>query len=123
MKKTIIFSMLLILSAMSFSQDYLKKSKSQKTAAWLLLGGGIALDVIAAAWAGSDFSSSGPDVLFVVGSASIVGSIPLFIAAARNKRKAKAATGFLKFEKTPVIQQSGFALRSFPALGVKMHMR
>lgn len=51
MKQIIIFTMLLILSATSFSQqsnpsptltkqDYLQKSKHQNTAAWLLLIGG-----------------------------------------------------------------------------------
>lgn len=47
MKKIIIISMLLILSAASFSQpatttDYLQKSKKQKTAAWIMMSGGLA---------------------------------------------------------------------------------
>jgi hypothetical protein len=54
MKKIMLCTMLLFLTASLFSQqtnpqslsrqDYLEKSKKQKTAAWILLGGGLAPD-------------------------------------------------------------------------------
>jgi len=55
MKKIIAFLTLLIIGMSCFSQqtdslqsiktDYLRKSKNQKTAAWVLLGGGIAMTI------------------------------------------------------------------------------
>ena len=57
MKKVMIYFLLLAIPALSFSQsipnnvpavktDYLQKSKKQKTAAWILLGGGALLSSI-----------------------------------------------------------------------------
>ena len=57
-----------------------------------------------------------------LGFLSTLGSIPLFIASGRNKRKANAATTFFKMEKTPVIQQTGFAYQSYPAVSVKIRL-
>lgn len=109
MGKFIICIMLLLMTTSSFCQqtdfnksltqkNYLQKSKKQKTAAWILLGGGLALAVGAPILAvSSDWSKPETpyDVAFFTGCASMLGSIPLFIASGRNKRKAmKASTYF-----------------------------
>ena len=139
MKKIILFPMLLILSAASFSQqittntpvtkaDYLQKSKNQKSTAWVLLGGGSALMITGFLIAGGgngdvSFGAAGTGVIVGgLGFLSTLGSIPLFIASGRNKRKANAATAFFKMEKTPVIQQTGFVSRSYPALSFKINL-
>lgn len=43
MKKIFFAIVLIIIYSTSFSQDYLQKSKNQKTTAWIMLGGGGAL--------------------------------------------------------------------------------
>jgi uncharacterized membrane protein YidH (DUF202 family) len=83
---------------------YLKKSKKQKTAAWVMMGGGLALATIGAGISMSQFefnlfdsqpssSVAASDVLAVTGALIAVGSIPLFIAGAKNKKRAKLLIG------------------------------
>ena len=135
MKKIIVLSILLIVSGASFSQqtttntpltkaDYLQKSIKQKTAAWVLLGGGSALVVTGVLLSNNaSFDNLGTTAtIAIVGGLSMLGSIPLFIASGKNKRKANAATAFFKMEKTPVIQQTGFVYQSYPALSIKFRL-
>jgi len=114
MKKTLCFCLLLLVNIALFSQnitspqssiktDYLKKSKNQKTAAWILLGGGATLTVIGGALALNNFGTGLGNILnprpqkvndgaatvcAVTGVVSMVASIPLFISASQNKHKA-----------------------------------
>jgi hypothetical protein len=135
MKKIIVFALLLTVSASSFSQqtnpstvitkqDYLKKSKTQKVAAWALLGGGVALGVGGVIWATSNIfsTSSGPDILFAAGGASLLGSIPLFIASSRNKHKANAASAYFKMESSPAVYPSASLYRTFPVVALKISL-
>ncbi|GAA4340329.1 hypothetical protein [Flaviaesturariibacter amylovorans] len=78
---------------------HLGKARSQKTAAWILLGGGTLVGVIGL---GNSINMSGGylgpaseeekskqrvgEVMFLVGGAAVLGSVPLFLAGARNKR-------------------------------------
>ncbi len=147
MRKIITLIITLLFSAASFSQqttsiappltktDYLKKGKNQKTAAWLLLGGGatvsligIAVEVNSANNALIDLftlqptitSSSSGGVLLITGGFAMLGSIPLFIASGKNKRKANAATTFFKMETMQVIQQHSLVQHPYPAISVKI---
>jgi hypothetical protein len=132
MKRVVYLLIAIILSAATVAQntdssrvmtkqDYLQKSKSQKTAAWILLGGGVALDIGGGFWAASDFSINGPDVLIVVGTASILASIPFFIASGKNKRKAMKATVFFKMEKGALLSHS-LSYPPFPALHIQINL-
>src|SRR5687767_10121849 len=80
----------------SVKTDYLKISRNQKTAAWLMLGGGIIVgtggmliavnSIFYDPWS-EDMRknySLGTTMMYL-GGASMIGSIPLFIASARNK--------------------------------------
>lgn len=85
-----------------FSYDYyLKKSKSQKTTAWVFLAGGSTLLISGAIVVSTEFwndlgnlfepdppqkHSSAGEVLVITGLAGIVTSVPFFIAAAKNKK-------------------------------------
>ena len=99
MKKIILFATFLILSASSFSQqtnshpsltkqDYLQKSKNQKTTAWVLLGGGAALILVGDLIGNQKESTLGDAGTGVViagaGVLSMLGSIPFFIASGKN---------------------------------------
>jgi len=128
MKKLIVsFSFLFVISA-GYSQettlsrdltrqDYLRKSKNQKTGAWILLGAGAAMISIAAP---GDVSLDIVPVLAVGGGVAIIGSIPLFIAAGKNKRRAKTMTANLNIQQTPVIRYTGLSKRPHPGISVKL---
>ena len=128
MKKIIFFTMLLILSATSFSQqtnpskpvtraDYLLKSKNQKIGAWILLGSGAVIFAIVAP-GNVSFDALGP--LVVVGTLATLGSIPLFIASGRNKRKGMRLS--FKNETTPQIQKSSIVYRYVPSITIKISL-
>ena len=128
MKKLIICTMLLVMSAMSFSQqtdpsqpltreDYLKKSKGQKTAAFILLGTGVAMFAIAAP---GNVSFDALGALVGIGAVATLSSIPLFIASGRNKRKAMSAIASFKIETGPDIQNTSIMSRSYPTLSLKI---
>lgn len=135
MRKFFICIMLVLTTTSSFcqqtdpkhsltQQDYLQKSKKQKTAAWILLGGGVVLAVGAPILAiSSDWSKQGTgyDVAFYAGCASILGSIPLFIAAGRNKRKAMNASAYLEIRRNPVLVNTDPTLHSTPTLSLKLN--
>lgn len=77
---------------------YLKKSKHQKTGAWILLSVGFVVSSIGAltqAYTNGYYESpegpvksNGPVILIACGAGAMLGSIPLFIASKKNKQKA-----------------------------------
>jgi len=128
MKKIMVYFLLLVLPATSFCQqtndsvpvvktDYLAKSKSQKTAAFIFLGIGVTTLSIAAL---GDVNFDALGVLVVVGGVSTIASIPLFIASGKNKRKAMKASAFIKMETVPLLQKQSYIQNSYPALSVNI---
>jgi hypothetical protein len=153
MKIIIPFTLLLLFSISSFCQstpndlptvktDYLKKSKHQKTAAWILLGGGFALTttsiLIATPKATEDLTYglvgflvgepvpennyTAESILLVTGTAAMVGSIPLFIASGKNKKRAMNMTTNIKMEKATIIERQSFVQSSYPAIAFKINL-
>ena len=137
MKKSILYFLLLALPAASFCQktndtipavktDYLLKSKNQKTAAWVLLGGGtalIGLGFLIGDSKNATFDDAGTGVVLGgIGFLSAVGSIPLFIASGKNKRRAMKATTFIKMENTRMIHNQSFVQTSYPAIAFKIKL-
>jgi hypothetical protein len=86
----------------------LQKSKNQKTAAWILLGGGLAMAVTGTIVYNHAYNKAAEEdpigtlfsmgtnvnptdaVVATGGALAAVGSIPLFIASGKNKKKARA---------------------------------
>ena len=135
MKKSILYFLLLALPAASFCQqsndsvpviktDYLVKSKNQKTAAWVLLGGGVALigtGFLVGDGKNSTFDDAAAGAFLAgIGVLSAIGSIPLFIASGKNKRKAMNASAFIKLETVPLPQKQSFVQNSYPAFSVNI---
>ena len=144
MRKTICMALLIVMTGSPFSQqtpfvkdDYLQKSKHQKTAAWILLGRGATLSVVGLAVGldsavdelGSQIATGEDDksfvagaVLFYTGLGSMLG-IPLFVASGRNKRKVMEAALIFKTENSPVIQKIAICSHSYPVLSVKFSLQ
>jgi len=109
MKQLLLFCLSLLLFISSITQytdtsanrratDYLNKSNRQKTTGWILLGGGAALTgiglIIGSVTLWDEVFSGGESkgfdaasILFSAGLISMAGSIPLFIAAGKNRRR------------------------------------
>jgi len=132
-----IYFLLLALPATSFCQmtndsapvvktDYLQKSKNQKTAAWVLLGGGTVLmgtGALIGSGQNASFGDAGTGVVLGgIGFLATIGSIPLFIASGKNKRKANNITGKIKMEGSPSFQNHSLVNKSFPVFSVKMSL-
>lgn len=110
------------------SEQYLKKSKAQKTTAWVLfgvgtaaIGGGIAIS------AGSqDDVSQTLNTVFIGAPLVLLGltldviSIPVFVSAGKNKKRAMEAVTTIKFEDVP--SWSGGAIRqtNVPTLSIQV---
>lgn len=143
MKKYFTATILLLFVFSVFSQDnlknkdyYLQKSKKQKTAAWLLLGGGLTLSTISVFTGYADLSddftgffSTDPEsqnndtaetILLVTGTAAILSSIPLFIASGKNKKRARAISASLKMDDASIVQGYRITRVNYPVFSLKI---
>ena len=135
MKKIIICGVLLAMATVTFSQqikpskpvtraDYLKKSKDQKTGALVLLIGGSAVVVTGILLSNqASFDNLGTTAgIAMAGGLAVLGSIPLFLASGRNKRKGMQINAFFKLENAPVIHGYSMAHTSYPAVSIKIKL-
>jgi len=123
-------------------QDYLIKSKNEKTTAWILAGGGLAMSSVTLAIAASENAESTTNFLttvidlstnsdsntddktsltgifFYIGAACIISSVPLFISASKNKRKAMSIS-FIN-QSLPQLPNNNFVYRAIPSLKLKI---
>jgi len=146
MNKHIIFILLLLLSTNIFSQqttttdpkvktDYLNKRFHQNTAAHLMLWCGLAATITGGVISTNDntepglfgfpvrsdkkYKSAG-DIIAIAGLVSMAGSIPLFIAASKNKRRAMSVS--LKNETTRQLLKENFVTVAVPSISFKISL-
>lgn len=102
---------------------YLKKAKRQKITGIVMLAGGGALFAICASQSVNHLMENTPvyDAGAAIGLASALGSIPVFIAAGRNKKKARAieTSIIIKPELNNLSRYTG-RTNAYPALGLQM---
>jgi hypothetical protein len=143
MKKSIIYVLLLVLPFVTFSQsttpdlpvvktDYLKKSKNQKTAAWIMLCSGATMVVVGSAvWSNAveedgsilaPYTTTKGTGITVAGLITAAGSIPLFIMSSKNRKRGEAGSAFFKMESLPEIPNGLFTGTSFPAFSMKINL-
>jgi len=114
-------------------QDYLDKSKKQKSTALALVvcGGAITLLglLIGTAQVASDpmFPLSDdqdytvPSIMVGVGLTSMVGSVPFFIASSNNKMKAMKATACFKLERAELLSGAALHKQRYPAVSLRIN--
>ena len=100
-------------------QEYLQKSKNQKTFAWILLGAG-AVSIVSVSSGKSSFNSTA--AFAILGGISVISSIPLFIASSRNKRKGMAISVYLNFDRTSSYQFAFKDAPMIPSLKLKINL-
>jgi Ni/Fe-hydrogenase subunit HybB-like protein len=148
MKHILLSFLLVAFSAPSFAQqiepapyilntDYLKKSRHQNTAAWILTGAGT-VGLLGTFMADLNQSVAGglttvfslgtvePEyksltVPYLLSAASIAGGVSLFVAASKNRKRAMAEgpISYLRLERGSVIKSTGFTTQAFPAVAVR----
>ncbi len=131
MKKYITTLVTLLLSLSIFSQEvvknkeyYLTKSKKQNTGAKVMLIGGAVL--VGGGFLIGDRKESTFDdamtggIVGVIGAGLMIGSIPVFLGSAKNKRKAAS----LSFKNVPVqqIKNSSLAYKPMAAVSLKINL-
>lgn len=120
-------------SAVLTKQNYLQKSKSQKTVAWILAGSGVGLMVAGFATVSekdaanylfqvdnSGFNTS--VTLFVIGGITTLSSIPFFIASGKNRRKAIAAKVSIDIKRSYGTESFAVKSSAYPALTLKLSL-
>ncbi|MCS5490392.1 hypothetical protein [Algoriphagus limi] len=106
-------------------QDYLEKSKKQKTTAFILLGGGAAVAGAGVILFSENFcifgctqsevnASNAGGVMFLAGGAAMIASIPVFVSSGKNARKA-AELNF-NYQPMNMPRYTGAIPKSYPAL-------
>ena len=135
MKKMIFYVCLLLIFGKTFSQEttspviskdhYLQKSRNQKTTAWILLGagigmaiGGIVINLDQPIYGGSSKDNDKGLWLSYLGGATALTSIPFFISAHKNKKRAAAVT--INNQHIPFPQQNSLCIQ--PAIALKINL-
>lgn len=116
----------------SLTTEYLIKSNQQnKTAKILLIGGGALFGIggalgVATVWNEVlDPDTDGFDIatgMIVVGHASMATSIPFFVSAGQNRRKAAAASVSFKLEKATIIKSSMAYTGRYPTVVIQIRL-
>lgn len=103
-------------------EDYVKKSKAQKTGAWVTLGAGIGM--VAGGLAiniGSDWIPENENKglwLSYVGGVATLASIPLFISSHKNKKRAASLT--VNHQSILLPKQGGWCFNRQPVVSLKI---
>ena len=105
----------------SVNTDYLKKSKTQKTLGWILMGSGIVSTGVGSIQVNPNYgSNTNRNGLLIVGLAAIGTSIPLFIASVKNRRKATSLS--FQMHQIPQLQQTSIVYYPMPSLRLKISL-
>lgn len=149
MKKIILLTSLLAFTSASFGQqpsaskpaftqtDYLKKSKNQKTAGFILAGAGTGLIIASfiiprgalesggciGPYCSEKYKNDGiKNGFLIAGAVTALASIPLFIVSGKNKKKANSASVFIDMKNVPVVQQTTISMQSYPVMELKISL-
>lgn len=143
MKKIIAFILFLVFNVASFAQlndstyrqtvknEFLKKSRNQRTTGFILLGSGAALimtGVLMVNNSNDDILNPGNWVdagagvgITTIGGLSAIASVPFFIMSANNSKKARQMSAGVKMEKLYRDKIKPSDPQFFPAITARLH--
>ena len=99
--------------------EYLKKSKKQKTTAWVLLGAGSLSLLLASIEVNPDYGESTNRAFLAIGGlVMIVASVPTFTASARNKKRGMSMS--FKNDTVPRLRHNTLSYSSIPSISLKL---
>ena len=99
-------------------EDYLQKSKHQRTTGWIFRGSGAVLFGVGIIWGATTTDDVGPSVLALAGGACIITSVPFFMAAKKNKRRAMEMS--FDWQQSTQLQKNMFVRKAIPSLTLRM---
>lgn len=112
------------------SNNYLEKSRRQKnTATWLLVGGSTVFSIgaiVGLSEIGTIVNSNDKskerlvNTLMIIGVVGAVSSIPLYIAAGNNKKKARSVSISLKPESRSLMRRNDISRVAYPAISINI---
>lgn len=110
------------------SEQYLKKSRSQQTTAWVLFGIGTSAIVggVAVSAGGQDELTKSLNTVFIGAPLMLLGltldiiSIPVFVAADKNKKRSMEAVTTIKFEEVPSWSGGAVKQSNVPTMAIKV---
>ena len=136
MKKIFLSACILFMTCSCFSQSvektgYLQKSKNQKTIAWVLLGTGFAINIIAVATLPKNYDFLSPTAsqakqlntsywLLGIGSVTMLSSIPFTISGHANKKKAAGIS--INTQQLKQLKNGSTYSVNYPALTLKIKL-
>ena len=125
--------------------DYMKKSKDEKNTAWILAGSGMVMTTVTSIIVANADEESTENFLqtvinlvtnndtddpgdktsltgyfFFIGAGCMIASVPLFISASKNKRKAMSMS-FIN-QPLPQLQNNNLVYRAIPSLKLKISL-
>lgn len=68
-------------------------------------------------------TSAAGEIFFFSGLAAMAGSIPFFMAASTNKRKANTISALFKLEQQPSVSRGVVIRTPYPAIAVKISLK
>lgn len=135
-KATVIITVNMLTSLFCFSQssqksNYIQKSKNQKTAAWVLLGTGAAIDIVGVIVYPKNLGILGntqselsrertASILLIAGSATMLSSIPFFISGHINKKKALQVA--VNTQQLQQLKKGNLYTFNYPALTLRLKL-
>lgn len=136
MKKVIILLILVALASTPFAQQpenkqaqtqagYLKKSRTQKTFAWISTGIGVLFiagtsTIKNTPFFGAEEFDKAWTPGYYIGGALIATGALLFIASSKNKKRAGENSAFLKMERAAILNEGIVLKKPYPAVGVRI---
>ena len=104
-------------------EDYMKKSKNQKTVGWALLGGGVAMITIGGLILFSEgifTENEAATILPLAGTGAALCSIPFFISAGSSKRK--AASLLIENQSGSFMPQNPKIIKAHPTITLRIRI-
>ena len=102
-------------------KQYERKAATQRRTGWIMFGVGITMIGSGALYFDSaPDGSAAPGITMITGAGLAVGSIPFFVSAGKNRKRAAQATTGIKFDQPAYLPEKLAYKRSYPAVSLNI---